>query len=173
MEIQYSYSPTVKRLICLNLKINIDRKLYWIIHFYLDLCCASSEWYSNNHFLGCVFWSPIWTFKMCIASPILVTGSVNGSQNVYCVSDYCQRLWHMYSSIRSESRYLFFFFILKTTGTFTPVHSAVYLILRNELRSTQKVARQNIQVKKKGNKLTFLNHLLAPTFLAQNPKNKK
>ena len=40
---------------------------------------------------------------MCIASPILVTGSVNGSHNVYCVSDYCQRLWHMYSSIRSES----------------------------------------------------------------------
>ena len=28
--------------------------------------------------------------------------SANGSQNVYCVSDYCQRLWHMYSSIRSE-----------------------------------------------------------------------
>jgi hypothetical protein len=23
---------------------------------------------------------------------------------VHCVSDYCQRLWHMYSSIRSESR---------------------------------------------------------------------
>jgi hypothetical protein len=53
---------------------------------------------------GRVFWSPIRTFKMCIASHILVTGSVNGSQNVYCVSDYCQRLWHMYSSIRSESR---------------------------------------------------------------------
>jgi hypothetical protein len=54
-----------------------------------------------------VFWSlaPIRTFKMCIASPILVTGSVNGSQNVYCVSDYCQRLWHMYSSILSESRW--------------------------------------------------------------------
>jgi hypothetical protein len=30
--------------------------------------------------------------------------SVNWSQNVFCVSDYCQRLWHMYSSIRSESR---------------------------------------------------------------------
>jgi hypothetical protein len=57
-----------------NLKINIDRKLR-------------------------VFWSPIRTFKMCIASLILVTGSVNGSQNVYCVSDYCQ-------SIRSESRRL-------------------------------------------------------------------
>ena len=41
---------------------------------------------------------------MCIASPILVTGSDNGSQNVHCVSDYCQILWHMYSSIRSESR---------------------------------------------------------------------
>ena len=31
-----------------NLKINIDRKLYWIVHFYLDSFCASSEWYSNN-----------------------------------------------------------------------------------------------------------------------------
>ena len=41
---------------------------------------------------------------MCIASPILVTGTVKWSQNVYCVSDYCQRLWHMYSCIRSESR---------------------------------------------------------------------
>ena len=42
--------------------------------------------------------------KMCIATPILVTGSANGSQKVYYVSDYCQRLWRMYSSIRSESR---------------------------------------------------------------------
>ena len=41
---------------------------------------------------------------------------------------------------------LIFIFILKTTGTFTPVHSAGYLILHNELRSTQEVARQNIQV---------------------------
>ena len=49
-------------------------------------------------------WSPIRTFKMCIAAPILVTGTVKWSQNVYCVSDYCQRLWHMYSCIRSESR---------------------------------------------------------------------
>jgi hypothetical protein len=31
-----------------NLKINIDRELYWIVHFYLDFFCASSEWYSNN-----------------------------------------------------------------------------------------------------------------------------
>ena len=30
-----------------------------------------------------------------------------------------------------------FIFILKTTDTFTPVHSAGYLILRNEFRSTQ------------------------------------
>ena len=30
--------------------------------------------------------------KMCIATPILVTGSANGSQKVYYVSDYCQRL---------------------------------------------------------------------------------
>ena len=32
---------------------------------------------------------------------------------------------------------------------------------------------KNDKQTKKGNKLTFLNHLLAPTFLAQNPKNKK
>jgi hypothetical protein len=31
-----------------NLKNNIDRELYWIVHFYLEFCCASSEWYSNN-----------------------------------------------------------------------------------------------------------------------------
>jgi hypothetical protein len=43
------------------------------------------------------------TFTPVHSSPILVTGSVNGSQNVYCVSDYCQRLRHMYSGIRSES----------------------------------------------------------------------
>ena len=49
--------------------------------------------------------------------------------------------------IRSERRdLLLFIFILKTTGTFTPVHSTGYLILRNEFRSTQEVARQNIQV---------------------------
>ena len=28
--------------------INIDRKLYWIVHFYLDFFFASSEWYSNT-----------------------------------------------------------------------------------------------------------------------------
>ena len=44
---------------------------------------------------------------------------------------------------RSERRdLLIFIFILKTTGTFTPVHSAGYLILRNEFRSTHEVARQ-------------------------------
>ena len=31
-----------------NLKITIDRKLYWIVHFYLDLFCTPSEWCSNN-----------------------------------------------------------------------------------------------------------------------------
>ena len=51
------------------------------------------------------------------------------------------------SEVRSEMLdLLIFIFILKTTGTFTPVHSAGYLILRNELRSTQEIARQNIQV---------------------------
>jgi hypothetical protein len=54
---------------------------------------------------------------------------------------------HLIPEIRSERRDLpIFIFILKTTGTFTPVHSAGYLIFRNELRCTQEVARQNIQV---------------------------
>jgi hypothetical protein len=49
--------------------------------------------------------------------------------------------------VRSEMwDLLIFIFILKTTGIFTPVHSAGYLILRNEFRSTQEIARQNLQV---------------------------
>ncbi len=57
------------------------------------------------------------------------------------------KLRQIIPEIRSERRdLLIFIFILKTTGTFTPVHSAGYLILRNEFRSTQEVARQNIQV---------------------------
>ena len=57
------------------------------------------------------------------------------------------KLWQIIPEVRSEMRdLLIFIFILKTTGTFTPVHSAGYLILRNEFRSTQEIARQNIQV---------------------------
>jgi hypothetical protein len=57
------------------------------------------------------------------------------------------KLRQIISEVRSEMLdLLIFMFILKTTGTFTPVHSAGCLILRNELRSTQEIARQNIQV---------------------------
>jgi hypothetical protein len=57
------------------------------------------------------------------------------------------KLRQIIPEIRSERwGLLIFIFILKTTGTFTPVHSAGYLILRNEFRPTQEVARQNIQV---------------------------
>jgi hypothetical protein len=57
------------------------------------------------------------------------------------------KLRQIMSEVRSEMLdLLIFMFILKTTGTFTPVHSAGCLILRNELRSTQEIARQNIQV---------------------------
>ena len=55
------------------------------------------------------------------------------------------KLRQIIPEIRSERRDLFIFiFILKTTGTSTPVHSAGYLILLNEFRSTQEVARQNL-----------------------------
>jgi hypothetical protein len=48
------------------------------------------------------------------------------------------KLRQIIPEIRSERRdLLIFIFILKTTGTFRPVHSAGYLILRNEFRSTQ------------------------------------
>ena len=57
------------------------------------------------------------------------------------------KLRQIIPEIRSERwDLLIFIFILKMTGTFTPVHSAGYLILRNELRFTQEIARQNIQV---------------------------
>ena len=66
---------------------------------------------------------------------------------------YISYIFHVFSQARdhililSERRdLLIFIFILKTTGTFIPVHSAGYLILRNELRSTHEVARQNIQL---------------------------
>jgi hypothetical protein len=48
------------------------------------------------------------------------------------------KLRQIIPEIRSERwDLLIFIFILTTTGTFTPVHSAGYLILRNELRFTQ------------------------------------
>ena len=57
------------------------------------------------------------------------------------------KLRQIIPEVRSEMRdLLIFIFILKTTGTFTPVHSAGHLILRNEFRSTQEISRQNIQV---------------------------
>ena len=48
------------------------------------------------------------------------------------------KLRQIIPEIRSERQdLLIFIFILTTTGTFTSVHSAGYLILRNEFRSTQ------------------------------------
>jgi hypothetical protein len=76
------------------------------------------------------------------------------------------KLWQIIPEVRSEMwDLLIFIFILKTTGTFTPVHSAGYLILRNEFRSTQEIARHNFRIifykQKNEKKLTFLNHLFA------------
>jgi hypothetical protein len=57
-----------------------------------------------------VFWSPIRTFKMCIASPILVTGSVNGHKMCIafliiakdcdtCIQVFDQRVHSTYANI--------------------------------------------------------------------------
>jgi hypothetical protein len=80
---------------------------------------------------------------MCIASAILVTGSVICFHFIFC-SYYVililnilffNKLRQIIPEVRSEMRdLLIFIYILKTTGTFTPVHSAGYLILRNEFR---------------------------------------
>ena len=57
------------------------------------------------------------------------------------------KLRQIIPEVRSEMRdLLVFIFFLKTTGTFTPVHSAGYLIFRNDFRSTHEIAKQNIQV---------------------------
>ena len=78
------------------------------------------------------------------------------------------KLRQIIPEIRSERRVLLIFiFILKTTGTCTPVHSGGYLILRNELRSTPEVARQNIQVSFYIRSTKYLNTLFIqpmPTF---------
>jgi hypothetical protein len=91
----------------------------------------------------CIFWLLFiclyrsWSWSL----PNFVWMNISGYQN------YRSSLRQIIPEIRSERRdLLIFIFILKTTGTFTPVHSAGYLILRNEFRSTQEVARQNIQV---------------------------
>jgi hypothetical protein len=107
--------------------------------------------------------------KMLISFPFFVCLSFLMSERKILCGKYISYIFHVFSEacdhililnilffnklrqiipeIRSERRdLLIFIFILKTTGTFAPVHSAGYLILRNEFRSTQEVARQNIQV---------------------------
>jgi hypothetical protein len=71
--------------------------------------------------------------------------------NLFLIFDCPSSVYTAHDHDRSEMRdLLIFIFILKTTGTFTPVHSAGYLILRNEFRSTQEIARKNIQELKYG-----------------------
>jgi hypothetical protein len=74
--------------------------------------------------------------------------------------------------IRSERRdLLIFIFILKTTGTFTPVHSAGYLILRNEFRSTQEVGLSLLKIHEKYKKYIF--RIIFYVSLIKNDKQTK
>ena len=97
--------------------------------------------------------------KMLISFPFFVCHFWWAKRKILC-GEYISYIFHLFSEardhililnilffnelrqiipeIRSERRdLLIFILILKTTGTFTPVHSAGYLILRNEFRSTQ------------------------------------
>ena len=70
---------------------------------------------------------------------------MKGSQKLNIL--FFNKLRQIIPEVRSEMRDLLIFtFFLKTTGTFTPGHTAGYLILRNEFRSTQEITKQNIQV---------------------------
>jgi hypothetical protein len=102
--------------------------------------------------------------KMLISFPFLFVCHFWWAKRKIWCGKYISHIFHVFSvardhilffnklrqiipEIRSERwDLLIFIFILKTTGTFTPVHSAGYLILCNEFRSTREVARQNIQV---------------------------
>jgi hypothetical protein len=88
------------------------------------------------------------------------------------------KLRQIIPEIRSERRdLLIFIFILKTIGTFTPVHSAGYLILRNEFRSTQEIARQVkyglslLKIHDKYKKYIF--RIIFYVWLIKNEKQKK
>jgi hypothetical protein len=125
-----------------NLKINIDRKLYWIVHFYLDFFCASSEWYSNNQnyevkqgeqgrvenstgfqALVCQFLPNLYTNFTKLSNTPLIRQCALICTHSFCILDQGRVFW---SPIRTFKMW--------------------YLIMHNEFRSTQEVARQNIQV---------------------------
>jgi hypothetical protein len=62
--------------------------------------------------------------------------------------------------------------ILSIQNKFSWSYSVFSLQFKSK-KSIKTLIQNDKQTNKKEKKLTFLNHLLAPTFLAQNPKNKK
>ena len=97
-------------------------------------------------FFACHFW---WTkHKILCEKYISNIFHVYSEDHILILNIlFFNKLRKIIPEVRSEMPdLLIFIFILKTTGTFTPVHTAGYLILRNEFRSTQEIARQNIQM---------------------------
>ena len=111
-------------------------KLFKSLLFWNQSANLKQTWHGLS--LGCIF------SKLC---PVTTTSIQDGCHVLILNILFFNKLRQIIPDVRSEMRdLLIFIFILKTTGTFTPVHSAGYLILRNEFRSTQEIARQNIQV---------------------------
>ena len=112
----------------------------------------ASKWFKNvnffSFFFACHFW---WANRKILCEKYIsyIFHVFSEARDHILILNilFFNKLRQIIPEVRSEMRdLLIFIFILKTTGSFTPVHSAGYLILRNEFRSTQEIARQNIQV---------------------------
>jgi hypothetical protein len=118
--------------------------------FVLKTLSRASKWFKNVNFFSffCHFW---WAKRKILCGKYIsyIFHVFSEARDHILILNilFFNKFRQIIPEIRSERRdLLIFIFFLKTTGTFTPVHSAGYLILRNEFRSTHEVARQNIQV---------------------------
>ena len=116
-----------------------------------DFVLKTLEWFKNVNFFSFFLFVCHFTFRKILCGKYIsyIFHVFSEARDHILILNilFFTKLRQIIPEMRSERwDLLIFIFILKTTGTCTPVHSAGYLILRNEFRSTQEVARQNIQV---------------------------
>jgi hypothetical protein len=124
--------------------------MYFLFFVFCAKNVGASKWFKNVNFFSffCHFW---WAKRKILCgkyiSHIFHVFSEERDHILIINILFFNKLRQIIPEIRSERRDLLIFIsILKTTGTFTLVHSAGYLILRNEFKSKQEVASQNIQL---------------------------
>ena len=124
-------------------------QIYFLFFGFCAKNVGAGKWFKNVNFFSffclCHFW---WAKRKILCGKYISYIFHVFSDHILILNIlFFNKLRQIIPEVRSEMRDLLIsIFILKTTGTFTPVHSAGYLILRNEFRSTHEVARQNIQV---------------------------